>query len=131
MVAAAVLVLVLLQTRAWATDAEAIPTGTKITIQNWHQYKQFMSDGMVALFEGKYAFKMPNDVEIDVGAPIHVVRPSTFREATEKYSGQVRVVHLPNGHNDVANYVAGEPFPNPEGPDKGYEILVRLSAACL
>jgi Protein of unknown function (DUF1329) len=122
-VAAAVLILVILRVRAWADDAEAIPVGTKITIQNWRQYKQFMSDGMVALFEGKYAFKMPNDVEIDVGAPIHVVRPSTYREATEKYSGQVRVVHLPNGHNDVANYVAGEPFPDPRGPDKGYEIL--------
>jgi len=55
--------LVLFQTRAWAANAEAIPAGTKITIQNWQQYRQFMSDGMVALFEGKYAFKMPNDVE--------------------------------------------------------------------
>ena len=82
-VAAAVLILVLLRACAWADDTEAIPVGTKITIQNWRQYKQFMSDGMVALFEGKYAFQMPNDVEIDVGAPIHVVRPSTYREATE------------------------------------------------
>jgi hypothetical protein len=124
--AGVLLILVLGQNRAWTADAEGIPVGTKITIQNWRQYKQFMSDGMVALFEGKYAFKMPNDVEIDVGAPIHVVRPSTYREATEKYSGQVRVVHLPNGHNDVANYVAGEPFPDPRGPDKGYEILADV-----
>jgi Protein of unknown function (DUF1329) len=103
-----------------------IAPGTKITMQNWQQYKRFMADGMVGLFEGKYSYKMPKDVEIDVGPPIHIVAPSTFRQATEKYSRQVRVVHLPNGHNDVANYYAGEPFPDPSGPDKGYKILADL-----
>ena len=38
----------------------------------------------------------------------------------------VRVVHLPNGHNDIVNYVAGEPFPSPEEPDKGYKLLADL-----
>jgi hypothetical protein len=28
--------------------------------------------------------------------------------------------------NDVANYAAGEPFPNSEPPDKGYNILADL-----
>jgi Protein of unknown function (DUF1329) len=104
----------------------AIAAGTRITIANWRQYKAFMPDGMIALFSGRYALKMPPDVEIDIGPPRHVVAPSTFRQATEEHSGQVRVVHLPDGHNDLANYVAGEPFPNPGGPDKGYEILVDL-----
>jgi Protein of unknown function (DUF1329) len=103
-----------------------IPPGTKITMQNWRQYKQFMSQSMITLFEGKYFYKMPKDVEINVGPPVRVVHPSTFRNATEKYSAQVRVVHLPNGHMDVANFYAGEPFPHPEGPDKGYEILADL-----
>jgi hypothetical protein len=31
-----------------------IPPGTQITMQNWNQYKQFMPDGMVALFQGNY-----------------------------------------------------------------------------
>ena len=37
-----------------AAEQTAIPPGTKITMQNWQQYKQFMPEGMVALFEGKY-----------------------------------------------------------------------------
>jgi hypothetical protein len=44
-----------------------IPVGTKITMQNWQQYKQFMPDGMVALFGGNYFWKMSPDVEMDVG----------------------------------------------------------------
>ena len=85
-----------------------------------------MPDGMIALFSGKYGLKMPNDIEMDVGPPIHIVAPGSFRQASEKYSGEVRVVHLPNGRNDIANYVAGEPFPVPQGPEKGYEILADL-----
>jgi Protein of unknown function (DUF1329) len=103
-----------------------IPAGTRITISNWGQYRAFMPDGMIALFSGKYGLRMPTDVEINVGPPIHIVAPSSFRQASERYSGEVRVVHLPNGHNDIANYIAGEPFPAPQGPDKGYEILADL-----
>ena len=104
----------------------ALPLGTKITLANWQQYRAFMPDGMIALFSGKYGLKMPNDVEMDVGPPIHIVAPGSFRQASEKYSGEARVVHLANGRNDIANYVAGEPFPVPQGPDKGYEILADL-----
>ncbi|MGA7760245.1 MAG: DUF1329 domain-containing protein [Candidatus Binataceae bacterium] len=103
-----------------------VRAGTRITISNWEQYRAFMPDGMIALFSGKYGLRMPNDIEMDVGPPIHIVAPRSFREASEKYSGDVRVVHLPNGRNDIANYVAGEPFPVPQGPDKGYEILADL-----
>ena len=103
-----------------------IRAGTRITISNWQQYKAFMPDGMIALFSGKYGLKMPNDIEMNIGPPIHIVAPSSFRQASEKYSGEARVVHLPNGRNDIANYVAGEPFPVPQGPDKGYEILADL-----
>src|ERR1700758_4222993 len=44
-----------------------IPVGTKITMQNWQQYKQFMPLGMIKLFEGAYGWKMPADVEMNVG----------------------------------------------------------------
>jgi len=104
----------------------ALPEGTKITLANWQQYKAFMPEGMIALFSGRYGLKMPIDVEIDVGSPRHIVAPSTFRRATEEHNGQVRMVHLADGHNDIANYVAGEPFPSPAGPNKGYEILADL-----
>jgi hypothetical protein len=95
-------------------------------VANWKLYKAFMPDGMIALFSGKYGLRMPNDVEIDVGPPIHIVAPRSFRQASEKYSGHVRVVHLSNGRNDIAHYVAGEPFPVPQEPDKGYEMLADL-----
>jgi hypothetical protein len=107
-------------------DSGAISVGTRITLANWEQYKAFMPEGMIALFSGRYGLKMPTDVEIDVGPPRHIVAPSTFRRATEQHEGQVRVVHLADGHNDIANYVAGEPFPSPARPDKGYEILADL-----
>jgi hypothetical protein len=41
--------------------------GTKITMSNWQQYRQFMPVGMIHEFEGRYAWKMPADVEIDIG----------------------------------------------------------------
>jgi len=103
-----------------------IPEGTRITLANWQHYRAFMPEGMIALFSGQHGLKMPPDVKIDVGPPRHVVAPSSFRRATEEHNGQVRVVHLADGRNDVANYVAGEPFPNPSGPDKGYQILADL-----
>jgi hypothetical protein len=112
---------------ARSKDAGAdIPVGTKITLANWQQYKTYMPEGMIALFSGQYALKMPGDVELDVGPRRRIVAPSTFRQASEEHNGQVRVVHLPDGRNDIANYVAGEPFPNPSGPDKGYQILADL-----
>src|SRR4029077_17711990 len=83
----------------------ALPLGTKITLANWQQYRAFMPDGMIALFSGKYGLKMPNDVEMDVGPPIHIVAPGSFRRASEKYSGEAREGHLPNGRNDIGDYV--------------------------
>jgi hypothetical protein len=114
-----------MESNSQKTEA-TIRAGTRITISNWEQYRAFMPDGMIALFSGKYGLRMPNDVEIDVGPPIHIAAPGSFRQASEKYSGKARVVHLTNGRNDIANYVAGEPFPVPHGPDKGYEILADL-----
>ena len=74
-----------------------IPPGTTITMQNWQQYKQFMPDGMIALFEGKYFWKMPSDVEMNVGPTVIHPLPATYLAATEKYASQVRLVTLPDG----------------------------------
>jgi hypothetical protein len=66
-----VLILLPLITAALAQDKDsargAIPVGTKITMQNWQQYKQYMPDGMAVLFDGRYFWKMPAGVEMDVG----------------------------------------------------------------
>ena len=40
------------------------PVGTRITMANWQQYKQFMPFGMVKLFEGKYQWKMPANLRL-------------------------------------------------------------------
>lgn len=101
-----------------------IPPGTRITAQNWRQYRQFMPLGMIDLFEGKYDWKMPADVEMVVGPTIPHPAPPSYRDATEKYSGQVRIVRLPNGGLNIEDYVGGMPFPNPQAPHKGWKILV-------
>ncbi len=106
--------------------ANPIPPGTKITMQNWQQYKQFMPDGMVALFQGKYFWKMPADVEMDVGPTIIHPLPKGYREATEKYAAQVKLVSKPDGQTGITGYQGGQPFPNPSGPRKGWKILANL-----
>jgi hypothetical protein len=100
--------------------------GAKITMQNWRKYQRYMPLGMIELFEGKHFWKMPPDIEIVVGPTIAEKLPRGYLEATEKYSPDVRVVHLPGGRNDIENYVAGEPFPKPQQPDKGYKLLADL-----
>jgi hypothetical protein len=104
----------------------AIPEGTKITMQNWQQYKQFMPISMQALFAGAYPLKMPPDVEMDVGPTHHNLLPKTYLEASEKYGSQTRIVRLANGHVDIQNYRGGIPFPNPQEPDLGTKLLANL-----
>jgi Protein of unknown function (DUF1329) len=109
-----------------APSADSIPVGTKITAQNWQQYKQFMPDGLAQMFAGQFIWKLPADAAIEVGPTVNIPEPPTYVAATEKYGSQVRVAHLPNGHLDVLNYMGGLPFPNPEEPDKGYKVLANL-----
>ncbi len=103
-----------------------IPPGTRITTQNWQQYRQFMSDGVQALFEGKYFWKMPDDAEINVGVTSVNPPPKTFLDATEKYSPQVKLIELPDGGITLQNYQGGFPFPNPSEPHKGWKVLANV-----
>jgi hypothetical protein len=102
-----------------------IPPGTQITMKNWQDYKQFMPVGMIDFFEGKFFWKMPPDLQMPVGPTVVYPLPKTYVDATEKYSGQVQVVHTPDGGYDLKNYVAGMPFPNPQEPHKGYKALAN------
>src|SRR5215472_7530514 len=78
--------------------AEPIPPRTTISMQNWQQYRQFMPDGMAALFEGRYAWKMPPDVSLEVGPTVIHLLPRNYLAATEKYAGQVQLQgELPDG----------------------------------
>src|SRR5438477_9347876 len=115
-------------TRASVGDAsvKTIPPGTTITMQNWQSYREFMSEGMVALFAGKYTLKMPSDVSMQVGPTVIHELPRNYLAATEKYAGQVQLVELPGGGLTLRNYQGGIPFPNPQEPHKGWKVLANL-----
>src|ERR1700752_851000 len=76
---------------------DTIPIDTKIAMQNWQQYRQFMPDGMIALFEGKYFWKMPAAGEMNSAPPRAFAPPPGYIAATEKYGRQTRAVVLPDG----------------------------------
>jgi hypothetical protein len=105
---------------------QAIPPGSTITMQNWQQYRQFMPDGMAALFEGKYGWKMPPGVSMEVGPTVIHPLPPNYLAATERYAGQVHIDELPDGGLTLHNYQGGIPFPNPQEPHKGWKILANL-----
>ena len=103
-----------------------IATGTVITAANWRDYEKFMPDGMVALFEGKYFWKMPPDIRIEVvPTELHSL-PKNYVEATEKYSGQVKIAEQPDGSLRLQNYMGGIPFPDPQEPHRGWKVLENL-----
>jgi hypothetical protein len=108
-----------------AAEPEVAP-GSQVNMQNWRQYQKYMPAGMIELFKGNQFWKMPEDIELDVGPTVLEDIPRGYAQATEQYSRQVRVVHYPDGRNDILNYYAGEPFPNPQEPDKGYKLLADL-----
>ena len=75
---------------------------------------------------------MPTDVQMDVGPTVVHPLPKTYMEATEKYSGQVKIVELPDGALTLSNYQGGIPFPNPSrtahGLENSRQRLVSLPA---
>jgi hypothetical protein len=101
----------------------AIPPGTVITMSNWRQFQDYMPDGMISLFEGKYSWKMPADVEMDVGPTVINPLPKGYLDATEKGASQVRLVNLPDGGLNISGYQGGLPFPNATEPHRGWKIL--------
>ena len=105
---------------------ETIPVGTRITVENWHKYKKFMPDGMIALFQGAYYWKMPPDVEMEVGPTVIHPLPKTYLDATAKYASQVKLIELPDSRLSLKGYQGGTPFPDPSDPHKGWEILANL-----
>ena len=110
-----------------ARGAESsIPPGTVITMQNWQNYKDFMPEGMVTLFAGASFWKMPDVVRIEVGPTVIHPLPKGFLEATEKYGRQTKVVTSADGVHNLVDYVAGQPFPDPSEPLKGWKILANV-----
>ncbi|HTW89471.1 MAG TPA: DUF1329 domain-containing protein [Candidatus Binataceae bacterium] len=121
-----ILGLILYAAPALAANEGGIPPGSIITAQDWQDYQRFMSEGMRELFRGNLAWKFPSDMQIKVGPSTHYPLPRHYQQATDQYSSGVRIVELPNGGHTIANYVAGQPFPNPQEPLKGWKILTDL-----
>jgi Protein of unknown function (DUF1329) len=113
-------------TTSGAAVSEGIPVGTTITNQNWETYKAFMPEGMVSLFQGQYFWKMPADVQMEVGPSIVRPLPKNYMEATEKYSSQVSIVELPSGGLNIQGYHGGIPFPDPQEPHRGWKVLANV-----
>jgi hypothetical protein len=98
----------------------ATPTEERITLANWQGYKQFMSEGMIALFQGNNFWRVPQDFEIDVGPATTIPLPAKYLEDTEKFSGRVALTKLPSGGFVPEGYVAGLPFPHPLAGDPAF-----------
>ena len=104
----------------------SIQPGTRITLGNWQKYKQFMPEGMIALFQRSYYWKMPPDVEMEVGPLVIHPLPKTYRDATEKHAAQVKLIELSDGRLSMSGYQGGTPFPNPSEPHKGWKVLANF-----
>jgi len=108
-----------------ADSPDTIPVGTKITLQNWQQYKKFMPVQMQAAFSGQYPLHIGSEpmYTMEVGPAHDFPPPGNLAKNTEKYGGQARLERLPSGGFMIKGYVAGLPFPNPQEPNRGIKIL--------
>jgi len=55
--------------------AATIPAGTVLTAANWRRYASFMPVGMQAIFAGDHFWRMPPDVQIEIGPTIPIALP--------------------------------------------------------
>src|SRR5579871_943428 len=94
--------------RSLAGVNESIPPGTKITTQNWQQYRRFLPIGLQALYSGQYFWKIGSepDYAITVAPAIPIPLPDQYRKDTEQYSGQVKLRKLESGGYTIDGYTA-------------------------
>jgi hypothetical protein len=69
-----------------------IAPGTVISHQNWPRYRDYMSEGLIALFEGKHFWHLPTDLRIEVGPTVSIPLPKRYLEDTARYSSQVKLL---------------------------------------
>ncbi|HLK10350.1 MAG TPA: DUF1329 domain-containing protein [Candidatus Binatia bacterium] len=96
-----------------AARADVAP-GDKITEQNVDKVKDLISPGL--------EWCIRHGWPITIGETKRIEWPKVYREATEKYSGQVK---LAADGLRLENYVAGMPFPNvdPKDPQIAIKIM--------
>ena len=91
-----------------------VKPGDTITAKNAEQVRALVSPGtFIAVSRG---------MQMNIVAPSRVMWPPPYQDATEKYSGQVR---LAPDHRDLIGFVAGQPFPllDPNDPDVATKIM--------
>jgi Protein of unknown function (DUF1329) len=77
-----------------------VKPGDVITAQNADKVKDLVSPGVF--------YMVKHDMRMDIVPTERVDWPPPYKEATEKYSAQVR---LTSDHRSLIGYVAGQPFP--------------------
>ncbi|HUY28774.1 MAG TPA: DUF1329 domain-containing protein [Candidatus Binataceae bacterium] len=97
----------------YSTAAAQVKPGDKISRANATTVEQLVSPGTY--------FAVTHGMEMHIVAPARIDWPPSYQEATEKYSGQVR---LSENHRDLLGYVAGQPFPILESNDP--DIAVKI-----
>ncbi len=95
------------------SGAAQIPPGSIISQANWQNYRQFMPPAMQALFAGRSFWKMPADVQMEIGPTQAMPLPPAYMADTEKNAGHTTLKKLPDAGYIPEGYVAGIPFPNP------------------
>jgi hypothetical protein len=97
-----------------ASANAAVKPGDSITPENAAQVKDLVSPGVY--------YAVTHGMHMDIVAPERIDWPPPYREATEKYSTQVR---LTNDHRSLIGYVAGQPFPliDPNDPYVATKII--------
>jgi Protein of unknown function (DUF1329) len=78
----------------------AVNPGDKISSQNAYKVRDLVSPGVY--------YKVTQGMTMNIVPSSTILWPPPYRDATEKYSDQVRL--SPDGRSMV-NYVAGQPFP--------------------
>jgi hypothetical protein len=98
------------------SSAEVKP-GDFITPDNATKVKDYLSPGVY--------YKVVNGMSMKIVPTERVDWPPPYKDATEKYSGQVR---LSDDHRSLVGYVAGQPFPliDPNDPYAGTKIVWNL-----
>src|SRR5438477_502894 len=93
-----------------------VSPGDKITDANVDKGQDLTAPGLQWCI--KHGFPLT------IGETKHVEWPRAYKEATEKYASQVK---LTADGRTMENYVAGQPFPNPDGKDPQFVIKVMYN----
>src|SRR5215831_16874368 len=111
----AVAIALAVATSNGAARADVVP-GDKITDQNIDKVKDLISPGLEWCI--KHGFP------ITISETKKVEWPKAYKEATEKYAAQVKL--SPDGKS-MANYVAGQPFPNVDQKDPQFVLKLMFN----